>query len=181
LAVVIRSKMGGGKVENLTLYTFKREADRALFVPSKAFSGISTWMFVGGALLMLYFSSIFFLHPLGTSGSLWIGAIFVAVAGYSVALAMRSWSARNTPLSIMSGGRVSYGRKELCAAGAVRAVRIDGARSEPNEYQIALELADGTKVYLPSQYFGVHQPRANLYPFAAKLAEVLEVPVKESR
>ena len=101
--------MGGGKVENLTLYTFKREADRALFVPSKAFSGISTWMFAGGALLMLYFSSIFFLHPLGTSGSLWIGA------------------------------------------------------------------------YLPSQYFGVHQPRANLYPFAAKLAEVLEVPVKESR
>jgi hypothetical protein len=36
-------------------------------------------------------------------------------------------------------------------------------------------------VYLPSQYFGVHQPRAHVRLFAAKLAEVLEVPVKESR
>jgi hypothetical protein len=95
---------------------------------------------------------------------------------------MRSWNARNTPLSIMAGGRVSYGRKELCAAGAVRAVRVDEAHGgEPNEYEIALELADGTKVYLPSQYFGVHQPRAHLRQFAAILAEVLEVPVNESR
>ena len=128
---------------------------------------------------MLYLSSIFFRHLDGASEKLWIGAIFVAVAGYSAALAMHSWSTRKTPLSIMAGGYVSYGREELCAAGAVRAVRIDEARG--GDCEIALELADGAKVFLPSQYFGLHQPRANLRPFAAKLAEVLEVPVKESR
>jgi hypothetical protein len=50
-----------------------------------------------------------------------------------------------------------------------------------DECEIALEFADGPKVYLPSQYFGVYLPRAHLRPFAAKLAEVLEVPVKEPR
>jgi hypothetical protein len=82
----------------------------------------------------------------------------------------------------MTGGRISYGKRELCVAGSLRAVRIDGARGgEADECEIALELADGAKVYLPSQYFGVYLPGAHLRPFAAKLAEVLEVPVKESR
>jgi hypothetical protein len=162
------------------LYTFKREGDRSMFVPSRVFSGMSAWMFVGGALLMLYLSSIFFRHLNGTSANLWPGAVFVAVAGYSAVLALRSWRTRRTPLSIMPGGSVSYGRQQLCAAGSVRAVRIDGGRGgEADECEIALELADGAKVYLPPQYFGVTQPRAHLRPFAAKLAEVLEVPVKE--
>lgn len=169
-------------MENLTLYIFKREGDRSIFVPSRVFSGMAVWMFVGGAMLMLYLSSIFFRHLNGASAKLWIGAIFVAVAGFSAALAMRSWSTRMTPLSIMRGGSVSYGRRQLCAAGSVRAVRTDGGRGgEADECEIALELADGTKVYLPSQYFGVYQPRAHLRPFAAKLAEVLQVPVKEPR
>ena len=169
-------------VEALTLYTFKREADRSLFVPSKIFSGIAVWGFVGGALLMLYLSSIFFRHLNQVPADLWVGAIFVALAGFSAALAMRYWSARRTPLSIVAAGSVSYGRKQLCAAAAVRAVRIDTARGgHGDECEIALELADGAKVYLPSQYFGICQPRARLRPFAAKLAEVLEVPVKEPR
>jgi len=153
-----------------------------MFVPSRAFSVMAVWGFVGGALLMFYFSSIFFRHLDGASPILWIGAIFVAVAGYSALLAIRFWSTRKTPLSIMTGGSVSYGRQQLCAAGSVRAVRIDEARSgEAGDSEIALELADGTKINLPSEYFGVPQPRAHLRPFAAKLAEVLEVPVKESR
>ena len=169
--------------EILALYTFKREGDRSIFVPSGIFSGMAVWMFVGGAVLMLQLSSIFFRHLKGTSANLWIGAVFVAVASYSAALALRSWSTRRTPLSIMAGGSVSYGRQQLCATGSVRAVRIDGARGggEANECEIALELTDGAKVYLPSPYFGVHQPRAHLRPLAAKLGEVLGVPVKESR
>jgi len=80
----------------------------------------------------------------------------------------------------MTGGSISCGRQRLCAAGSVRAVRIDPARrGEADECEIALELADGAKVYLPSQYFGTTQPRTRLLPFAAKLAEVLGVPIKE--
>jgi hypothetical protein len=166
----------------MALYTFKREADRSLFVPSKVFAGFAVWMFVGGALFMLYLSSIFFRHPKVVPADLWIGAIFVALAGFSAALAMGYWNARRTPLSIMTGGSVSYGRQRLCAAGAVRAVRIDTARGgHGDECEIALELDDGAKVYLPSQYFGICQPRAHLRPFAAQLAEVLSVPIEESR
>jgi hypothetical protein len=165
------------------LYTFKRAGDRSMFVPSKVFSGMTFWTLVGGAPLMLCLSSIFFRHLNGASANLWMGAILVAVAGFSAALAMHSWNTRRTPLSIMAGGSVSYGRRHLCAAGSVRAVRIDGARGggEADECEIALELTDGAKVYLPSPYFGVHQPRAHLRPLAAKLGEVLGVPVKESR
>ena len=170
----------GEEVKNLALYTFKREGDRSLFVPSRIFSGFAVWMFVGCALLMLYLSSIFFRHRNEVSADLWVGAVFVAIAGFSAALAMRYWSMRKTTLSIMAGGGVSYGRKQLCAARAVRAVRLATARGgHGDECEIALELADGAKVYLPSEYFGICQPRAHLRPFAAKLAEVLEVPVKE--
>ncbi len=137
-------------------------------------------MFAGGSLLMLYLSTIFFRHLDTSLANFWVGAIFVAVAGFSATLAARAWIARKTPLIIEAGGRVSYAEQELCAAGTVRAVRIAAARGgEGDECEIALELADGTKVYLPSQYFAVYWPLAHARPFAAKLAEVLEVPVME--
>jgi hypothetical protein len=168
-------------VETLTPYIFKREADRCVFLPSPAFSRVSVGMFAGGSLLMLYLSSIFFRDLGAAPARFWIGAIFVAVACYSATLAARSWSERNTPLSIEAGGRVRYGQRELCAAGTVHAVRLIGARGgERNECEIALELVDGTKVHLPSQYFGIYRPRLHARPFAAKLAQELKVPVTES-
>ena len=169
-------------MEKLTPYIFKREVDRCVFMPSTAFAGLSVGMFAGGSLLMLYLSSIFFRHLGAESADFWVGAIFVAVASYSATLATRAWRTRNTPLSIEAGGRVTYGGKELCAAGTVRAVRVSEARGgNGDECEIALELADGTKVYLPSRYFAVYRPREHARPFAAKLAEVLEVPVTETR
>ena len=86
-------------MDRRTLYVFKREGDRSIFMPSGIFSGMMVWMFTGGALLMLYLSSIFLRHLNGASAKLWIAAIFIAVAGYSAALALRSWSASRTPLS----------------------------------------------------------------------------------
>jgi hypothetical protein len=165
-------------VENLTPYVFKREAERCVFVPSNAFAGLSVGMFAGGSLFMLYLSSIFFRHPDATSAHFWVGAIFVLVAVYSASLATWAWRRRSTPLSIEVGGRVIYGERQLCAAGTVRAVRVAEARAcDGDECEIALELADGSKVHLPSQYFGGYRPRAHIRPFAAKLGEVLEVPV----
>jgi hypothetical protein len=139
-------------------------------------------MFAGGSLLMLYLSSMFFRHLGASSANFGMGAIFVLVAVYSASLATWSWRTRNTPLCIEAGGRVSYGEHQLCAAGTVRAVQVAGARGgDGDECEIVLELADGSKVYLPSQYFGAYRPRAHVGPFAAKLGEVLEVPVVESR
>ena len=168
-------------MEKLTTYIVKREADRFVFLPSPAFSGLSVGMFAGGSLLMLYLSSIFFRDLNAISAKFWIGAIFVGVATYSAILAARSWSARNTQLSIEAGGRVCHGQRELCAAGTVSAVRIDEARGgESGDCEIALELVDGTKVCLPSQYFGVYWPRLHARAFATNLAEALKVPVTES-
>ena len=131
---------------------------------------------------MLYLARIFFRHTGAVAADLWIGAVFVLVAVFSATLATWAWRTRRTPLTIESGGRVSYGERELCAGGTVRAVRIADARGgNADECEIALELGDGTLVYLPSQYIAVYRPRAHACPFAAKLAEALQVPVTEPR
>jgi hypothetical protein len=168
-------------VKNPTLYVFKRDGDQCTFVLSPAFSGLMVGMFGAGSLFMLYLSSIFFLHAGEVSAKWWIGAIFILVAGLSGFFATRAWSTRRTPLSIERGGRVNYGERELCAAGSVRAVRIAASRrGEAYDCEVALEVAGGEMVFIPSQYFAVFGAREQARPFAAKLAEVLEVPVTES-
>jgi hypothetical protein len=168
-------------VENPTLYIFKRDGDRYTFVPSSTFSGLMVGMFGAGSLFILYLSTIFFRHAGEVSADLWIGAIFVLVAGLGATLAIRAWSTRRTPLNIECGGRVSYGERELCAAGSVRSVRIAASRGgERYDCEVALEVAGQELVYIPSQYFAVFGAREQARPFAAKLAEVLKVPVTES-
>jgi len=168
-------------VENPTSYIFKRDGDQCSFVPSSAFSGLMIGMFGAGTLFMLYLSTMFFRHTGEALANLWIGAIFVLVAAYSATLAIRAWHTRRTPLSIECGGRVSYGVRELCSAGSVRAVFIAPSRSgESSDCEVALEVAGGELVYIPSQYFAVFGAREQARPFAAKLAEVLKVPVTES-
>ena len=118
---------------------------------------------------------------LQASANWWIGAIFVLVAGLSAVFATRAWRTRSTALSIECGGRVSYGKRELCAAGSVRGVRIAASRSgERDDCAVALEVAGGELVFIPSQYFAVFGAREQARPFAAKLAELLKVPVTES-
>jgi hypothetical protein len=169
-------------METLTPYIFKREAGRYVFLPSASFSAGSVVMFAAGSLLMIYLSTIFFRHLSGASANLGFGVIFLGVASFSAILALRAWTLRKTPLSIEDSGRVSYGERELCASGTVRAVRIVPSRDGGwGDYEIALELADRRLVYLPLQYFGVFRPREHARPFAAKLAEVLNVVVSESR
>jgi hypothetical protein len=92
------------------------------------------------------------------------------------------WTSR-TPLTIEPGGRVCYGAREWCAAGAVRAVRIAGARGgEWGDCEVCLELDDGKLLYLPSAsfYFGSFKAREHAHSFAEELARALHVPVTES-
>jgi len=168
-------------VKNPTPYIFTRDGNLCTFVPSSAFSGLMVGMFGAGSLFMLYLSTIFFRHAGETSAKLWMGSIFVLVAGLSATLATRAWNTRRTPLNIECGGRVSYGERELCAAGSVRAVCIVASRGgERHDCEVALEVAGGELVHIPSQYFAVFGAREQARPFAAKLAEVLKVPVTES-
>jgi hypothetical protein len=92
-----------------------------------------------------------------------------------------TWRTRRTPLSVEFGGRISYGNWELCAAGTVRAVRLAESRGgEAGDCEVGLEV-EGKTVFIPSWYFARFKSREHARPFAAKLAEVLEVQVTESR
>lgn len=130
---------------------------------------------------MAYLSTIPFRAKGSNPATLWLGLIFLLVAAYSAALAIWAWRARRTPLFIEVGGRVSCGGQELCAAGSVRAVRIAEARGgEAGDCEVGFELNGEKMVFLPRQFFAVFNSREQARAFAAKLAEVLEVPVTES-
>jgi hypothetical protein len=165
------------------LYTVRQDADNWVFVPLRIFATSMVGMFSGGSLLMLYFSTIFFRHAAATSNpTLWIGVIFVLVAGFSALMAIHSWRIRRTPLTVDAQGRVTYGKQELCPAGSVRAVQIaESRRADANEYEVGLQLAEGRLVFIPSQYFPGFADRVQARPFAENLAEALKVEVVETR
>jgi len=97
------------------------------------------------------------------------------------AMAIRAWRTRNTPLSVANGGRVSYGESELCASGTVRNIRIvPSVGGEVGDCEVRLELADGSQVAIPSQYFAGFKSRKHARPFAAEFAKALGVQVTDS-
>jgi hypothetical protein len=164
-----------------TLYVVKREGDRWVFVPSPLFAALIPGAFFAGSAFLVYLSTIFFRRTDTASADWWIGAIYVLVAGLSASLGIRAWRTRRTPLSIESGDRVSYGERELCAAGTVRAVRIAASGGgEVGDCEVGLELAGGQMVSIRSLYFPGFKAREDARPFAAKLAQALGVQVLES-
>ena len=109
------------------------------------------------------------------------GPILLLTGSIFAAWAIRAWRTRRTPLTVKSGGRVSYGDHELCAPSTVRSVRIVEARGgEAGDCDVVIELADERMVPIPSRYFGAFRSREHARPFAAKLAEALSVPVTEA-
>jgi hypothetical protein len=97
------------------------------------------------------------------------------------AMAIRAWRTRNTPLNVENGGRVSYGEQTLCAAGTVRSVRIvPSLGGEVGDCEVRLELADGSLIAIPSQYFAGFKSSEHAKPFANELAKALGVQVPES-
>jgi hypothetical protein len=61
-------------------------------------------------------------------------------------------------------------------------VRLTESRGgEVGDCEVGLEVDEGKTVFIPSWYFARFKSREHARPFAAKLAEVLEVQVTESR
>ncbi len=157
-------------------YVVKRRDGGLEFVPS---SMLAIFMLVGfsaGAALFLCISIHFFRHPLMLFGpTLLLAGCLIA------AMAIRAWRTRGTPLKVENGGRVSYGQRELCAAGTVRCVRIvPSVGGEGGECDVQLEQVDGKLVSIPSQYFAGFGSYAHARPFAAEFAKALGVQVTES-
>jgi hypothetical protein len=157
-----------------TLYVVKREDGRRVIVPSPLHAGLMAGLFGAGSAFLIYLSTLFFRR----TDTAIFGALFLLVAVLPAGLGIRAWRTRRTPLTIEPGGRVSYGQRELCAAGTVRAIRIapvGGARAI--ECEVCLELDGGKLVPIPSQYFAEFPTSAQARPFARELADALGVPV----
>jgi len=160
-----------------TPYVVKREADRYVFVPSPLFGSLMAGGFGAGSAFLIYLSTMFFRRR----DTAFFGAICLLVAALPACLGIRAWRTRCTPLSIERGGRVTYGEREICAAGTVRAVRIAPSRvGEANDCEVCLELNAGILVLIPSQYFAYFRTAAQARPFATELADALRVQVVES-
>jgi len=156
------------------------ESRPACVHPSPTFVMMMVGGFGGGSAFLIYLSTLFFRRTGAESANLWFGALFLLVAAFSAGLGIRAWRTRRTPLNIERGGRVSYGERELCAAGTVRSVRIALSRGgEPNDCEVCLELDAGKLVSLPSQYFPGFNSSEHARPFAKELAEALGVQVTE--
>jgi hypothetical protein len=156
------------------LYVVKREEGRCAIVPSRLHAGLMAGLFGAGSAFLVYLSTLFFRR---TDTTLF-GALFLLAAVLPAGLGIRAWRTRRTPLTIERGGRVSYGQRELCAAGTIRAIRIapaGGARAIESE--VCLELDGGKLVPLPSQYFAEFPASGHARPCARELAEALGVPV----
>jgi hypothetical protein len=154
----------------------KRRDDGWEFVPSSAFASLMIGGFVAGSALYLYLSTYFI-----RSANPLIGVTLLLAGVLIGAMATRAWRTRNTPLNVENGGRVSYGEQTLCAAGTVRSVRIvPSFGGEVGDCEVRLELADGSQVAIPSQYFAGFRSRKHARPFAAEFAKALGVQVTES-
>ena len=160
----------------LAPYVIKRRDDGCEFAPSSTYASLMVVGFAAGSALLIYLSTLFF-----QSANAWLTASPILAAGLCATLAIRAWRTRRTPLKVESGGRVSYGEQELCAAGTVRCVRIvPSLGGEVGDCEVWLEQADGKLVAIPSQYFAGFKSYAHARPFAAEFAKALRVEVTES-
>jgi hypothetical protein len=159
-----------------TRYVSTREGERTVFGPDPMLVAWIVGCFAGGSAVCVFLA-------IASAGMWFVSVALVALAGLLAAVAGWAWWTRHTVLAVGPGGRVCYGGRELCAAGAVRAVRIAEARTgEVGDCDVCLELGGGKVVSLslPSPYFGVSKSRERAYAFAGQLARALRVGVTES-
>ena len=161
---------------NLAPYVVKRRDDGFEIVPSSMLAVLMLLGFGTGAAVFLCASIYFLWHP-----QMLFGPILLLAGCLIAAMAIRAWRTRNTALHVENGGRVSYGEQTLCAAGTVRSVRIvESPGGEVGDCEVRLELADGSQVAIPSQYFAGFRSRKHARPFASEFAKALGVQVTES-
>jgi hypothetical protein len=150
--------------------------------PGAAFGVGATLLFAFGAALTGWIAFII----LRVRGWSWpqivVGGAFLTGAVYSAGLSLWSWRARRAALSIGRDGRVAYAGRELCAADSVAAIRLQPARSgEAGDCEVVFVTIAGELVGLPPPLLSGLTAPALAAPLAARLAELLEVPLNDTR
>jgi len=159
-----------------TQYVVTPEGKRWVFAPDQMLAAWIVSCLAGGSALFVYLAMAY-------TGIWFVSVILFLLAGLLAAGALWAWCTRHTALTVESGGRVCYGKRELCEAGTVRAVRIAEARTgEVGDCEVHLELDGGKLVSLslPSPYFAIPKTRERARALAGQLARALGVAVTES-
>lgn len=114
----------------------------------------STAMLAGGLLFVYYAEGLDSRFPQHGVFVTWGGCV-IALVIWSVGV--WSWLTRSTPLAIDTQSReVRYGRKILCEAGTVRAIRIRSPSSleeDQSSWEIEFVLDYGSVKKIPSPWF----------------------------
>ena len=158
------------------MFVVTRVDERREIRPAAFWGQLGFVFFLFGAGLMVWIAS-FFLKRVGENlASLAFAAIPLALAVMLVCMAIVYWRRRQTPLVAERTGRISYGTRELCPSGSVRAVRIDpDPQAEHGDCRVVIELAEGTKMQLPMPFFGSISQRDAARALGRELAQGLDV------
>lgn len=135
--------------------------------------------FLGGALFSAGIG-VFLLAGDARSWPAWVvGGGFLLAAVVLVGLAYRAWRTRRAALVIGREGTVFYDGTCLCVAGQVKAVAVvPSPGGEVGDCEVVLEVRNGERVGIPSQYFSGFATQQHAMPFAEQLAGALVVGVK---
>ena len=163
-------------------HVLTQDGQRSEFRPQEAVAALAIiWAAGGSSTVFIYVAVYFFRRANDASANVWIGAIFLLAAVIFVVAGVWAWGTRRTPLTVERDGRVCYGKRQWCAAGMVRSVRIASARSgESGDCQVYLEVDGSELLSLPSLWFGSVRERAHARPLAEALAKALGVGITES-
>jgi hypothetical protein len=155
------------------------------FRRSPAFMAIISVLFLT-CILMLGFLAVTVLEEAGV-GERWVYPLAILLAWFPFELVFLPWDTWfwpwpncSTTLTVECGGRVCFGKRELCPAGTVQAVCIACKRRRVTDWQAYLELAGGDSVGVPPPYFGDFELGEHARPLGEELAKALGVPLTES-
>jgi hypothetical protein len=98
---------------------------------------------------------------------------------YGLSIPTWPWSIDSIVLKVERDGRVRFGRRQLCAAGSVRAVFITTLKPKIRDWQTYLKLDEETFVPVPPPYLGDYELGEDVRSLGEELAKALGVEVKE--
>jgi hypothetical protein len=163
------------------LFTVTWADGRCEVRPASLWSQLGYVFFALGGAFCVYLAGTFLLRAGERSEFLLFGGVPLVGAGLLFWQAVRYWQLRRTPLVAEGNGRVSYGGREVCPAGSVRAVRIvPDPTAEHGDCKVVLDVAGGRQASLPLPYFGAISNRDLVRGLAADLARALRVEVVET-
>jgi hypothetical protein len=150
------------------------DAERWVFRRSAAFDALVVGMFMVAG-IFFFLIPLTFLKP----GLAEIWLVIVSVIPFGLSSWPFPWPSDFIVLKVYPDGRVGFNRRQLCAAGSVRAVFIATVRPLA-DWEVYLHLDDGTFVRVPPPYLGDFELREQACPLGEELAKALKVELKES-